>query len=151
MALCCCTIQQTGCKCETSPWRELNGWEKSRAVDLRVLQFQPAEKRLRQVFRVQFLLRHSAEHTSLLRIIYHCCYFIQSLPAFTACRIQVHVVHVPNTQSESEQSVVLEDLCFCFPFLFLSFFFLSFLFLLFLLRWWSDEEEELSELEEVVS
>lgn len=93
--------------------------------------------------------------------IYHRCYFIHSL--FLRLKRVVYKYvhqHVPNTQSESEQSLVLEDLCFRFLFLFfLSFFFFSFLFFLFLPRWWSEdeeedeeeEEEELSELEEVVS
>lgn len=92
--------------------------------------------------------------TSLLQKIYRCCYF-QSPPTFKARSIWVHYTYT-SIQSESEQSLVLEDLCFLFLFLFfLSFFFLSFLFFLFLLRWWSEEEEEeeleLSELEEVVS
>lgn len=66
-----------------------------------------------------------------------------------------------STQSESEESLVLEDLCFrfCF-FFFFSFFFFSFLFFRFLLvlrrRWRrrpdeeEEEEEELSESEEEV-
>lgn len=100
-------------------------------------------------------LQKKGFHASLLQKIYCCCYF-QSPPTFKARSVWVRRTYT-STQSESEQSLVLEDLCFLFLFLFfLSFFFLSFLFFLFLLRWWSEEEEEeeeleLSELEEVVS
>lgn len=106
----------------------------------------PAEKRLTKDL-----------WSAVLIELYHCCYFIHSLFLCLKRVVYKYTVYqqAPSTQSESEQSLVLEDLCFRFPFLFfLSFFFLSFFFFLFLLRCWSEEEEEedeLSESEEVVS
>lgn len=90
---------------------------------------------------MQFLLRHLP--SPLLHSL--------SLPTFNAHSIHTVYQSFPSTQSESEQSLVLEDLCLRFLFLFLLSFFFSFLFFLFLLRWWSEEEEEPSESEEVVS
>lgn len=109
-------------------------------------------KRLGEVMRSRYTvsnlqrkgLRGSPECTFLLmHCTVHCC-VTSTIPAtsFSLLLRLKYVVFkftyhcVLNPQSESVQSLVLEDLCFLFLFLFfLSFFFRSFFFFFFLLRW----------------
>lgn len=99
----------------------------------------------------------------------HCCTLQQTLHYCLSSKVVAFSLILPlwlkrvafkstvlKSQSESEESLVLEDLYSRFFFLFflLFFFFFSFFLFFFLLRQWSEEEEEdeeLSESEEVVS
>lgn len=108
--------------------------ENSCTLDLQFERFNLQRKGLKMSYSaILTLLSYSLSLTMLLL-------HSQLLPTFKHVVYKYRHKSVPNTQSE--QSLVLDDLCFRFLFLFFfSFFFLSFLFFLFL-RWWSEDEEE---------